>query len=349
MGGMERVMSELATYLCKQSNNEVHLVMYGLDPVIFYSLPDNIHIHKPSFTFNNNLRFIYTLKTLLFIRRKINQIRPDSILNFGEYFNSLLLVALLGKKFPVYISDRCQPNKNLGIIHNLLRKSLYPKAMGVIVQTDAAKEIYKRMVPKAKLSVIGNPIRAIAATSQIKKENIVLTVGRLIESKHHDHLIELFVKLDMPDWKLIIVGDDALRQKNREKLEYLILRLKFGDRIILAGAQENVDEYYLKSKVFAFASSSEGFPNVIGEAMSAGLPVVAYNCIAGPSELIQDGMNGFLVPLYESELFRHRLCSLMQDSNLREKLGNEARESVKRFSVNTICEKYNLTLTNNLM
>ena len=129
-------------------------------------------------------------------------------------------------------------------------------------------------------------------STALRKENIVLSVGRLIRSKHHDKLIEIFSHV-APGWKLIIVGDDSQKQNNMILLKDLIPKLNMNEKIILAGNQSDVDSYYLKSKIFAFTSSSEGFPNVVGEAMSAGLAVVAFDCVAGPSELIQSGETDF--------------------------------------------------------
>lgn len=344
-GGMERVMSELAIFFCSKPDIEVHLLMYGIRPFIFYSLPANIHIHKPLFIFNNKRRFIYSLKTMLFIRQEISQIQPYSILSFGERFNNLVLLALIGKKYPIYVSDRCQPNKSLGWFQDVLRRFLYQRVSGVIVQTNLAKEIYQKSMPKALLTVIGNPIKTIMSESEIIRENIVLTVGRLIESKHHDELIRIFADINMPDWKLVIVGDDALKQHNKQKLEHLIKQLNFEDRITLAGVQNNVDEYYLRCKIFVLTSSSEGFPNVIGEAMAAGLPVVAFDCIAGPSEMITDNIDGFLIPLFDYRLLKDKLIQLMNDPILSEAMGEKARSSIQRFSSDKIGEDYYSLLT----
>ena len=339
------MMSHLANYFSTKDNVEVHLVMYGIKPIIFYSLASNVIVHRAPFVFNNKLRFLYTLKTLLFLRHVITQIKPYSVLSFGERFNNLVLLALLGKKFNVFVSDRCQPNKSLGWFQDLLRWVLYQRISGVIVQTNLAKEIYQKSMPKARLAVIGNPIKTIVSDSEIFRENIVLTVGRLIESKHHDELIRIFAEINMADWKLVIVGDDALKQNNKQKLEHLIKQLNFEARIILAGAQNNVDEYYLRSKIFVLTSSSEGFPNVIGEAMAAGLPVVAFNCIAGPSDMITDNIDGFLIPLFDYELLKEKLIQLMNDQKLREVTGNNAKADIRRFASEIIGEAYYSLLT----
>jgi GalNAc-alpha-(1->4)-GalNAc-alpha-(1->3)-diNAcBac-PP-undecaprenol alpha-1,4-N-acetyl-D-galactosaminyltransferase len=346
-GGMERVMSELASYFSSKPELEVHLVMYGIKPELFYSIPSNINIHKPEFIFNDKYRIWYSIKTLFFFRKKIITIDPSSILSFGEYWNNFVLIALFGLKYNIYVSDRCQPDKSLGKIHNALRRFLYPRAKGVIVQTELAKEIYQKIVPDAKLHVIGNPIRQIISGEKVMKENIILSVGRIIKTKHHDELIKLFVKINAPGWKLVIVGGDALKQKNLAKLQELVRELNAEDKVILAGSREDVDDFYIKSKIFAFTSSSEGFPNVIGEALSAGLPVVAFDCIAGPSEMIEDGVNGFLTPVFDLSQFGNILRLLMENEETRTMLGKNAELSIKPFSSSTICEIFYQTILPN--
>lgn len=335
-GGMERVMSEVANHFSMKQNVKVHLLLYGIKRDIFYPLSSNITIHKPSFLFNEDKRMISTLKTILFVRRKIIQINPDTILSFGEYWNSLVLIATMGLRYPVYVSDRNQPDKSLGKTHDLLRKWLYPFAKGVIAQTNKAKEIFNSTYRQKNIAVIGNPVRTIFNAEAKKQENIVLTIGRLINSKHHDKLIEMFVNINEPGWKLVIVGYDHLKQKNHQRLQTLIDELKARDKVELAGKQANVEEYYLKSKVFAFTSSSEGFPNVIGEAMSAGLPVVSFDCVAGPSEMIVNNENGFLVPLFDYKQFEEKLSLLMKNAGLREQMGDKSKDYIRKFDVKNI-------------
>ncbi len=340
-GGMERVMSELAGYFALKKDVELHLVLFGITREMFYSIPDSISVHKPSFRFNNKQRIISTIKTLYFLRRKIKQINPDSILSFGEYWNNFFLISTLGLKHHKYISDRSQPDKSLGRLHDLLRQWLYPKATGLILQTEKAKEIYLENNRHDNIAVIGNPIREFKNTNLTnKKEKIVLMVGRLIKSKNQDKLIEIFAKANQPDWKLMFVGYDHLKQQNMERLKKLAKELQVDDRVIFTGKQDNIEEIYLKSSIFAFTSSSEGFPNVIGEAMAAGLPVVAFDCVAGPSEMIRNGQNGFLVPLFDSSEFETKLTLLIKDENLREKLGVNAQENIKEFSKKRICETF---------
>jgi GalNAc-alpha-(1->4)-GalNAc-alpha-(1->3)-diNAcBac-PP-undecaprenol alpha-1,4-N-acetyl-D-galactosaminyltransferase len=339
-GGMERVMSELIGYFALNKYIEIHLVLYGISREIFYTIPDSIIIHKPSFRFNNKWRFYNTIRTLYYLRNTIKRINPKSILSFGELWNSFVIITLFGLKYPIFISDRCQPDKSFGKFHDWLRIKLYTRASGIIAQTEKAMEIYNSQFSHKNIKVIGNPIKTINLTNSIEKENIVLMVGRLIRTKHQDKLIELFMRISQPGWKLVIVGYDHLKQNISERLKKIIEDKHAEDSVILAGKQTDVESYYLKSKIFAFTSSSEGFPNVIGEAMSACLPVVTFDCVAGPSEMIKDNYNGFLIPLFDYKLFQEKLEILMKDEDLRDIYGKRSREYIMKFSITRIGEKY---------
>ncbi len=344
-GGMERVMSQIVNYVAENKNDEVHLLMYGAGcEKMFFDISKKVTVHIPQFKYSANNRIMYAIKALRFIRKTVKNISPDTILSFGEIWNNFVLLALYGLKYPIYISDRCRPNKSFGKFHDTLRKWLYPKSTGIIAQTEKAKQIYLTQFHHDNIVVIGNPIRQIEDKG-MERENVVVSVGRLIDTKHFDQLIDIFATINVPDWKLVIVGGDALKQKNSIKLQEQINDLNLQGRIILTGQQKDVESYLLGSKIFAFTSSSEGFPNVIGEAMSAGLPVVAYDCVAGPSDMIENGKNGYLVPLFDKELFIERLRLLMNKERLIIEMRRNAREDIKHFNVREISERFYQTIS----
>jgi GalNAc-alpha-(1->4)-GalNAc-alpha-(1->3)-diNAcBac-PP-undecaprenol alpha-1,4-N-acetyl-D-galactosaminyltransferase len=342
-------MSELANYFVKKPNVQVHLILYGKNRDVFFPVEDDIKIYRPEFHFSAHSRFISTLKTLRFLRKTVQRIKPDTILSFGEYWNNFVLLALWGLNVPVYISDRCQPDKSLGTFHNGLRKWLYPNATGIIAQTSKAKQIYMRQGLNTNIQVIGNPIYEVETNgAPHKRENMVLTVGRLIESKHHDRLIKMFKAICTPGWKLVIAGGDALKQAGMKRLRTLVDEQEMSECIELTGTVSDIDSYYRRSRIFAFTSSSEGFPNVIGEAMSAGLPIIAYDCVAGPSDLIEDEENGFLIPLFNDEMYAEKLKDLMNDENLQSRMGETSKELVKKFSLENTAEDYFLFIRGKL-
>ena len=339
-GGMEKVMAQLLDSFGCKPDLEIHLILFGINRDIFYPIPDSVNIHLPPFAFNNKNRFYSTLMTMKFLRLKIKEILPYSILSFGEYWNSFVLISLIGTKNRVFVSDRCQPNKSLGKIHDLLRRYLYPFATGVIAQTSQAKEIYLNLFKNKNVKVIGNPISIQNDASKIVRENIILSVGRLIKSKNYDRLIRIFSEIDTENWKLVILGGDALKQNNLQKLRTLVLDLDMENKIQLMGTISDPDTYYRKSKIFAFTSSSEGFPNVIGEALSHGLPVISYKCVAGPSDLINDAKNGFLINIFDDENYKKKLTEMMKNNTLWDYLHNNTVRSVKKYSKEPITQEY---------
>ena len=121
----------------------------------------------------------------------------------------------------------------------------------------------------------------------------------------------------------------------------------FDDISELVGAQKDVEDYYRKSKVFAFTSSSEGFPNVIGEAMSYGLPVISYDCTAGPSDLIVQNETGFLIEERNHEAYIQKLKILLADSDLRRKQGENALQKIREFEADNIADRFFTFITHN--
>jgi len=340
-GGMERVMSELVSFFAGKEQAELHLVLYGKSREIFYSVPDSVKIYKPEWPFNNDRRLLSTLRTLSWLRRTVKAIDPDTILSFGEYWNSFVLLALKGTGYPVYVSDRCQPDKYLGRPHERLRRWLYPGAAGIVAQTSQAGEVYEELLGHKNVRVIGNPIRPITGSGNpVKKEKIILTVGRLIDTKHHDRLIEIFDRVKAEGWKLIIIGGNAIKQDGMSRLKAIVEERGLKGSVILTGTVSNVEEYYLKSEIFAFTSSSEGFPNVVGEAMSAGLPVVSYDCVAGPSDMIDDGETGFLTEPFDDREFEQKLKRLIDNNGLRVKMGAASRDRIRMFGAERVGEQF---------
>lgn len=339
-GGMERVMSVLINGFIHQYGAETHVVLYGSNRGVFYDLDDSAIIHTPEWQFDKKHRIRDTIRTMLFLRKTLKKLRSDAILSFGAFWNSLVLLSCYGKHFPIYISDRGTPMYSTSGFNYRLKQFLYPTAKGIIVQTNTAKQLCTQRYRQNNFKVIGNPIREIVSSEAVERKNIIVSVARLVNTKNFDRLISIFEQINNKDWKLIIVGGNADGQHVLEELQAQRDKSPMKENIILAGTQKDVESYLLKAKIFAFTSSEEGFPNAIGEAMSAGLPVVSYNCITGPSEMIEDGKNGYLTDVFDDATFKNRLETLMNDEELRAEMGRNAKESIRLFSEEKIIEKF---------
>ena len=204
-----------------------------------------------------------------------------------------------------------------------------------MAQTEKAKKVLYQQTGHSNIQVINNPIRPVKGDHSIKNP-IILNVGRFIHSKHQDWLMNYFAELDTEGWELIFLGEGPTFKNAQEHAQ----KKTKQQSITVKGSVANVDDYYQSAAIFAFTSTSEGFPNALGEAMAAGCACISFDCEAGPSDLIDDGKNGFLIPEGDHGQFKEKLQLLMNDSTLRAWMGKEAQEKIKDFKVENITRQY---------
>jgi glycosyltransferase involved in cell wall biosynthesis len=340
IGGLEKVLAILANEFVKNFEREVHIILIGRNREVEYDLSNKIKIHWPSFVFNSNRRTWCTIKTSLFLRRKVKEINPDVVISFGQTWSNLVLLSLLKTNFKVYISSHSNPNKNLSFTQSFLRKQLYPNAHGYIALTSSEKDVCMKYKWNQNVKVIPNPISNFQYEENFQKENIVLFVGRFINTRYVDHLIKSFSKIANLNWKLVIVGEDHIKStRYYEKYKNLIEYYQMGNFIYLEGKQNNVVPYFQKSKVFVLPSVSEGSPMVIGEAFTFSIPVIAYDC-TGPKDLITDGKDGFLIEELNQKQLQERLNLLMNNEDLRKSMAENAYNKAREFTPKKIAEMY---------
>lgn len=339
-GGLERVMSELATYFASKKEVQVYLILL-IRCDKFYSVSEKVQIIEPDFNYKNYSRVFFTFKILIYLRRTVKKINPSVVLCFGERYNSFAILSLIGTNNSVFVSDRSSPCFRMNLFDRLLKKVLYKISAGIIAQTSLSKEIAKKEINHHNITVIPNPIKKFNhRISTIERENIILNIGRLVRGKNQDKLMNIFASIDDKKWKLIFIGEG----QERGYYENYAKELGIEDQVFFVGSQRDFYDYLLKSKIFAFTSESEGFPNALGEAMFFPLASISYDCVAGPKDLIRDGENGFLVPLDDDAVYAEKLKMLMNCEVLRLKFENQAMMDKDLFSIETIGERYYETL-----
>ena len=173
-----------------------------------------------------------------------------------------------------------------------------------------------------------------------EKEKTVLAVGRLHTVKGFDRLLEIWkdVSQKHPDWHLVIVGDG----EEKENLFDAADRLGIKDSVTFTGALEHNEVFDMmkRSAIYAMTSHTEGFPFVLIEAMSCGLPVIAFDVRVGPRAIINDGVNGLLVEDGNNKEFYTLLCDLMGNAEKRIAFSKKALERSNDFSETKIVEKW---------
>lgn len=171
--------------------------------------------------------------------------------------------------------------------------------------------------------------------SKLTEKNII-SVGRLSKEKGYQDLIEVFALMakEHPDWTLHIVGDGD----ERSSIEARIVEKNLQERVVLHGYQSKnyINNLLAKSSIYAMASYTESFGIVLIEAQSFGIPCVAFDSARGALEIIEDSKNGYLIPNRDFEKMSEKLNLLIEDVDLRERLGKEARKNSLQYSEEVI-------------
>jgi len=339
-GGAERVVTTLANNLSR--THKVTIVTF-IKTEPFYEISNDVNLLyclediKPSQNIFQSIKLNF--KLYRYISRFAKEKSFDLLIGFMTQAN--VLTVLSGKKYgiPTIISERNNPNLDYTPkFWKVLKKLVYPLTNKLVVQTNPIADFYKSHIPRRKIEVIQNPI-AKSYTDHLKhaqkpsKKNIILHVGRLSEQKGQEIAIKAFAALNLNNWELLLIGEGPKRKEYEELIELLEMK----DSIKLLGRIKNVSDYYLKSSIFVFPSRYEGFPNALTEAMYMGLPCISADCPTGPSELIQSGINGFLVPIDDVSQFKEKIWQLAANRQLREQVGESAHISVKKLEEDSIC------------
>ena len=336
-GGAERVVSTLANAM--STKNDVTIITFRKTKA-FYRLNEKVSVVscleeiEPSKSILDSLKLNYKLYKRLCSLLQQNNIQI--VIGFITMANIMTVLAAKRLSMPCIISERNNPETDsTPIFWRLLRRLTYPLANALIVQTEPIRDFYRNIVNPTKISIIVNPISPNLSKKRAEnhnKKNIVLNVGRLHKQKNQKMLIRAFAGLNYPDWTLYIIGEGD----ERNRLENFISELGIQNNVMLLGKKENIHEFYNNAKIFAFSSDYEGFPNALIEAMHFGLPCVSTDCPTGPSKIIADGENGFLVPVNDQTKFQAQLQQLIQDSKLREKFSNKSIKVTEKFEVQRI-------------
>lgn len=345
MGGIERTMSTLGNFFVSRGHEIHYITLFPFEP--FFVLDGRIKLYTPPFKFprygrNSMQTLIYYTKMLSpasgHIRKQIKKIKPDVIMCFGDWFPHAIMLQLADLKIPFYYCNRSNPKIKYKPIPSLIRYLAYKIAppKGVIAQTGEAL-LRKRRILGAKIPIriIQNPVRVIE-TIDVKKENWIVSVGRLHLEKGFVRLLECFSMIDNKGWKLVLAGSGVHEKEIKQKA----IDLCVAENVIFLGKVANVDELLMKSKIFVLSSLKEGYPNALCEAMSAGLACISFDIMAGPKDIIKDGINGILVPDNDLQYMADKIQVLINDEQQREYLGRNAKEISVSNSIAKIGDQF---------
>lgn len=338
LGGIERVISVLAE----------QFVQDGYDVDIYSIFKEK---KKPSYKFSQKVNIIYLtnevcvgkLKFYYYILHSVMKLRKlaadqcvistltniSCIYGFLNYFNHTDFIA----------AEHSQYNAHSFLVR-LLRLLAYKKSKYVVPLTKHDYNVFSKFLDVEKIKIINNPssFKATSISSSITSKRLV-SIGRLVDVKNYTFMLQEIAPflLSNTDWSLEIYGDGELRSV----LEAQANVLGIFQSVKFNGFVEKINEYLAGASFYLCSSKTEAFPMAFLEALSLGIPIISVNCPFGPGEIIEDGVNGYLLDtntLYSN--FYSCLQSIKNDEVIYNNLQKKAFASAKKYEVSSIASKW---------
>lgn len=343
-GGAEKVAAVLASSWAERGNPVTVLTFEEEGKVESYPLNEQVFVNRLGLAHASSSKIealAMLWKRFSRIRKAIKDSRPDVVVGFVSEVNVLVTLACQGTGVPVVISEHCHPDHfHIGREWAFLRRVVYPLADSMVAVSKGVLDWFSWLsIPKR---VIYNPTASFIvqpkSADQSDESKLIAAAGRLAYQKGFDLLINSFVQIaeKYGDWRMVIYGEGP----DREQLESMVARYGLKDRILLPGVVQDLSERLAEADIFVMSSRFEGFGNVLVEAMNVGLPVIAFDCQSGPSEIITHGRDGYLVPVGDEKALADAMADLVENEGARKEFGRNGYDASQRFSVERIADAW---------
>lgn len=357
-GGTERMLINKVNYLSQLDKYKIYIVLTETQrKKPYYKLNDSVEVINTDINFEDDYRyniikriFVYIKKNRIY-RQKLTKIL-DSIK--PDYTTTLLSheIDFLGeiKDGSIKIAE-CHFNRNfrlqfvksntsnpikiiLAYFRNFILEYKVKKLDTLVCLT---KEDYKAWSSIKNKTVIPNFISFKSEKKSDLKSKRLISAGRYTKQKGFDLLLQIWgnIQNKYPDWQLFVYGDGI----ERNSLENYISRNNLNN-VYLKHTVSDIASKYIESSIFIMPSRFEGFGLVLVEAMECGLPVVAFDCSYGPGDIINNGMDGFLIPQGNLELMQNKLEDLINSFELRNSISKNAIIKAEQYSIENIIKRW---------
>lgn len=339
VGGAEKVAKNLAIELSQ--NNEVFVIS------LFETKPEN-----NSYKYNYVKMFNKTIsitKNFIKISKKVKeylvQNNIDILLIITAGVNTIGVISALGTNVKtIYCEHSNLENKTYGKRH-VFRQWFGAKfADKIITLTERDKKNFEKefAISPQKIMCIPNWIEKKSETKNIeynKNSNRIITVGRLEKIKGYDKLIEVakIVEEKELNWQWDIYGDGSLHNELKDKIK----EEKLEDFLHLKGNVSNLDELYSQYSFCVMTSYYEGLPLSLLEAQINKLPIISFDCPTGPSEIIENNENGYLVECYNEKEMAEKIIELIEDKTKRIEFSNKTNLNLEKYEKQEVLKKWN--------
>ncbi|MBA2541087.1 MAG: glycosyltransferase [Deltaproteobacteria bacterium] len=295
------------------------------------------------------------------LARTISRLAPDVVICTAGGANVIAVAAhrLARSRARLVLSERNAVKRDVGAIRTVVERGIkrvaYRMADEITAVSDGVAEdlISDLRLPRERVRVVYNPVihpgqRELAAAAVehpwfTSGTPPLIAVGRLVEQKDYPTMFDAFRRIleGAPSSRLAIFGKGPLRAA----LEQRVGALGLADRIQFFGFDPNPFRYMARASVMLQSSRAEGLPGTIIQSMGCGTPVVSTDCDHGPREVIDDGANGYLVPVGDANRLADRALELLADPGLRARFSAAAASAAQRFTIENSMRRYEAALT----
>lgn len=355
-GGTERVLSMKVNYLVREVGYNVVIVttdQKGREN--YFTFDDRVKTYDLNINYEDDL-YLSLIKRVIHHYKK-NKLYKQKLCNIIEIEKPDVCISLFGKEieFLAKMNLKC---KVVAELHFSLRFreyyliSRHSEWLWKIIGKFRTKQLIKSVKEFDKLVVLTkedkkewskylsnvvqcyNPLPYLPNESSLLNSKNIITVGRLDHQKNYKSLILAWEKVykKHSDWILNLWGDGELK----DELVSLVKEKGLTDSFIFCGLTHKIGDEYMKSAAYVMSSKYEGFPMVLLEASSYGLPLISYACKCGPKDIIENGVNGYLIEQDNENELANAICKIIEDDTLRQNMGRKSKEISMRFAQNYI-------------
>lgn len=353
-GGAERVFALMANAMAARGH-QVTLFTWNADGPNLALLSDQVQLVSLDMPIRGEgFGKAATLRGIWKSARYFRWTKPDAVFSAPEFANLTTALALMlsrsrARFFPTYHAANSLPSSSLGarIAIALSRIVAQRATRAVAVSAGVGRDLVARGLPESKIAVVHNPLPPAqpakrdypwhAAAQAMGDGPLIVTAGRLVQVKDHKTLLDAFARLaSRRAARLAIFGEGPLESELRAYAD----QLGVSKRVLFPGYVNEPAAIYQAADLFVLTSTSEGFGNVLIEAMAHGVAVVSTNAPHGPREILADGRYGALVPVGDADALAAAIAETLDRPPPRELLMSRASD----FSVETIAAQYEALL-----
>lgn len=361
-GGAEKVFCNMANAMAERGCEVVGVCVDNKEGKPFYPLDKKVKFINTGIGFKASLNIFQKLKTFFFIDRNKRDLHRERIYDLKKAKRIEMVIAEENPDIIISFNDSAtRILKNIfhtripviTMFHNspeLVLKNAFPDTLDAIAKSSVIQVLLPsfrnevlKYVKHENVIYIPNVVPQYEASEfAYIKENVIINVARFDKVQKRQHLlVEAFnlIAAKYPDWNMEFYGETDYDVNYFKKIKRLVSENKLEDRVLFKGTTNNISKELFRAKIFAFPSAFEGFPLALTEAMSAGLPAIGYKNCPAVNELIKDGENVFLCEECV-DAFAQALEKLMSDEELREKMGQAAKEDMKQYAPDKIWDMW---------